>query len=128
MKRNCWMQWHIWHICWSLCLLTKFDAFFFFTSALLSHLKHLTSNNLHSICNLKKKKNEFAFSLILIIERTTWYMGTKNAGEIQSRINTSESLEPSKLLSLMLAEPIKVVQSSTIMILLCTYTCSTKKT
>ena len=38
------------------------------------------------------------------------------------RSDTSESLDPSKLLSLMLADPIKVVQSSTIMILLCTYT------
>jgi len=44
-----------------------------------------------------------------------------------SRSGTSESLEPSKLLSLILADPTNATQSSAIIILLCTYTCNYKR-
>lgn len=44
------------------------------------------------------------------------------------KILTSESLEPSKLRSLILADPISAARSSIIMILLWTYTCTERET
>ena len=46
--------------------------------------------------------------------------------DAKGKVDTSESLDPSKLLSFILADPIKDIQSSIIMTLLCTYTCRNK--